>query len=170
MNKIYQEIEILTITFKSDHIIEDCLSNIDENFKVVVVENSDNKNFKNKIEKRKNTKCILTSSNLGFGAAFNIGAKKIKSTPISPFRLCNEAECKVSLKELALSSAKEYLKFEERSMSAKYSILACRLYLRLSFDLSSTMAIAALNFFDLTCCLSAAIAPIPASVYSFKTV
>ena len=53
MNKIYQEIEILTITFKSDHIIEDCLSNIDENFKVVVVENSDNKNFKNKIEKRK---------------------------------------------------------------------------------------------------------------------
>ena len=79
MNKIYQEIEILTITFKSDHIIEDCLSNIDENFKVVVVENSDNKNFKNKIEKRKNTKCILTNSNLGFGAAFNIGAKKINS-------------------------------------------------------------------------------------------
>ena len=61
MNKIYQEIEILTITFKSDHIIEECLSNIDENFKVTVVENSNNKNFKNKIEKIKNTKCILTN-------------------------------------------------------------------------------------------------------------
>ena len=53
MNKIYQEIEILTITYKSDHIIEKCLSKIDENFKVVVVENSDNQDFKNKIEKEK---------------------------------------------------------------------------------------------------------------------
>ncbi len=79
MNKIYQEIEILTITFKSDHIIKDCLSSIDENFKIIVVENSDNQDFKSKIEKRKNTKCILTNSNLGFGAAFNIGAKQINS-------------------------------------------------------------------------------------------
>ena len=42
MNKIYQELEILTITYKSDHIIEKCLSNIDENFKITVVENSKN--------------------------------------------------------------------------------------------------------------------------------
>jgi len=79
MNKIYQELEILTITFKSDHIIEKCLSNIDNNFKITVVENSNNYQFKEKIEKRKNTKCILTNSNLGFGTAFNIGAKQIHS-------------------------------------------------------------------------------------------
>ena len=79
MKRIYQEIEILTITYKSDHIIEKCLSNIDENFKITVVENSDNKILKKKIEKRKNTKCILTNSNLGFGSAFNIGAKQINS-------------------------------------------------------------------------------------------
>ena len=79
MNKIYQEIEILTITYKSDHIIEKCLSNIDDNFKITVVENSNNQYFKEKIEKRKNTKCILTNSNLGFGSAFNIGAKEINS-------------------------------------------------------------------------------------------
>ena len=79
MNKIYQEIEILTITYKSDHIIEKCLSNIDQNFKITVVENSNNKEFQRKIEKRKNTKCILTNSNLGFGSAFNIGAKQINS-------------------------------------------------------------------------------------------
>ena len=79
MNRIYQEIEILTITYKSDHIIEKCLSNIDENFKITVVENSDNKILKKKLEKRKNTKCILTNSNLGFGSAFNIGAKKIST-------------------------------------------------------------------------------------------
>ena len=79
MKRIYQEIEILTITYKSDHIIEKCLSNIDENFKITVVENSDNKILKKKLEKRKNTKCILTNSNLGFGSAFNIGAKQINS-------------------------------------------------------------------------------------------
>ena len=79
MNKIYQELEILTITYKSDHIINNCLSNIEGNFKITVVENSDNQNFKKKIEKRKNTKCILTNSNLGFGSAFNIGAKSIQS-------------------------------------------------------------------------------------------
>mgnify|MGYP003950157331 CR=1 FL=1 len=79
MNKIYQELEILTITYKSDHIIEKCLSNIDENFKITVVENSSNQYFKEKIEKRKNTNCILTNSNLGFGTAFNVGAKQINS-------------------------------------------------------------------------------------------
>ena len=42
MNNIYQELEILTITYKSDHIIEKCLSNLDTNFKVTVVENSNN--------------------------------------------------------------------------------------------------------------------------------
>ncbi len=79
MNKIYQELEILTITYKSDHIIEKCLSNIDENFRITVVENSNNQDFKEKIEKRKNTKCILTNYNLGFGSAFNAGAKEIRS-------------------------------------------------------------------------------------------
>ena len=51
MNKIFQDIEILTITYKSDHIIEKCLSNIDENFRITIVENSDNLNFKEKLEK-----------------------------------------------------------------------------------------------------------------------
>ena len=79
MNNIYQELEILTITYKSEHIIEKCLNNLDANFKVTVVENSNNHQFKEKIEKRKNTKCILTHSNLGFGSAFNIGANQIHS-------------------------------------------------------------------------------------------
>ena len=79
MNKIYQDLEILTITYKSDHLIEKCLSNIDTNFKTTIIENSDNLSFKKNIEKRRNTKCILTNSNLGFGSAFNIGAKLIKS-------------------------------------------------------------------------------------------
>tara|TARA_B100000902_G_scaffold18574_1_gene22270 strand:- start:2354 stop:3190 length:837 start_codon:yes stop_codon:yes gene_type:complete len=77
--KIFNELEILTITYKSNEIIEKSLSKINKKFKITVVENSDDKKFKKKIENLNNRKCILTGSNLGFGAAFNIGARKIKS-------------------------------------------------------------------------------------------
>ena len=40
---------------------------------------------KNKIEKRKNVNCILSGKNLGFGKAFNLGAKSISSKYILHF-------------------------------------------------------------------------------------
>ena len=61
MNNIYQDLEILTVTFKSDHIIESCLSNIDSNFKITVVENSNNYQFKEKLEKKKKCKVHIGS-------------------------------------------------------------------------------------------------------------
>ena len=71
MNKnIFNELEILTITYKSNELIEKSLSKINKKFKITVVENSADKLFKKKIENYKNRKCILTGSNLGFGAAF----------------------------------------------------------------------------------------------------
>ena len=45
---IFENLEILTVTFKSEHIIESCLSQIDTNFKITIVENSDNLDFKKK--------------------------------------------------------------------------------------------------------------------------
>ena len=79
MSKIHDEITILTVTYKSDHLIDQCLANLDKKFKTIVVENSNNKLIKENLEKRKNTKCILSGSNLGFGSAFNIGAKNINT-------------------------------------------------------------------------------------------
>ena len=78
-NNIYNDLEILTVTFKSEHIIDSCLSNIDDNFKITVVENSDNYEFKKKLESKKNVRCVLAKKNLGFGSAFNLGAKEINS-------------------------------------------------------------------------------------------
>ena len=75
---IFEDLEILTVTFKSEHIIENCLSTIDTNFKVTIVENSNNSDFKKKMEKRKNTTCILANENIGFGSAFNLGANKFQ--------------------------------------------------------------------------------------------
>ena len=79
MKNIYSDLEILTVTFKSEHIIESCLSKIDNNFKITIVENSDNLDFKKKMEERENVRCILANENIGFGSAFNLGAKHIKS-------------------------------------------------------------------------------------------
>ncbi len=66
MNKIYNDIEILTVTYKSEHIIDRCLANIDEKFRITVVENSNNFDFKKKIEQKKNIKLILPNYNLCF--------------------------------------------------------------------------------------------------------
>ena len=85
MTDIFEEVELLTITYKSEHIINQCLSPINEDFGITVVENSNNENFKKEIERRKNTKCILSGKNLGFGSAFNLGAKSIRKKYIFHF-------------------------------------------------------------------------------------
>jgi N-acetylglucosaminyl-diphospho-decaprenol L-rhamnosyltransferase len=85
MSEIFEEVELLTITYKSDHIINQSLSQISEKYKVTVVENSNDVNFKQKIQNRKNINCILSGKNLGFGTAFNLGAKSIKSKYILHF-------------------------------------------------------------------------------------
>ena len=76
---IFNEVELLTITYRSSHIINQTLSGIDQKFKITIVENSDDIFFKKKIENRNNTKCILNYENLGFVSAFNVGAKTINS-------------------------------------------------------------------------------------------
>ena len=85
MIDIFEEVELLTITYKSEHLINQCLSNINDDFRITVVENSNNENFKKEIERRKNTKCILSGKNLGFGSAFNLGAKSIRKKYIFHF-------------------------------------------------------------------------------------
>ena len=85
MSDIFKEVELLTITYKSSHIIDQSISGINEKFKITVIENSNNVKFKEKIENRKNIKCILSGKNLGFGTAFNLGAKSINSKYIINF-------------------------------------------------------------------------------------
>ena len=44
------EITIIITTFNSDQKIKECLASIDRKYKVIVVENSDNKEFKTFLE------------------------------------------------------------------------------------------------------------------------
>ena len=75
-----QNLTIVIVTLKSENIIDQCLESIDKNIPVIVVENSNNQKFKNRLEsKYQNLKCILAESNLGMGAGNNIGIKEAKT-------------------------------------------------------------------------------------------
>ena len=71
---------IIIVTFKSEKVIYQCLSSINNNYPVIIIENSNNEFFKNEVEKKfSNVKCILTGENLGFGKANNIGLRLAKT-------------------------------------------------------------------------------------------
>ncbi len=75
-----KDITIIINTFKSEDKISDCLKSIGPIYKVIIIENSNNKNFKNKIEKQySNVQCFLTGENLGYAKGNNFGLSKVKS-------------------------------------------------------------------------------------------
>ena len=75
-----QEINVVIVTFKSEDIISKCLKSIPDDINVIIVENSNNINFKKKLENNyKNVKCILTGENKGYSVANNIGLSHVKS-------------------------------------------------------------------------------------------
>ena len=66
-----QNLSVIIVSFKSDHIIHRCITSIDKK-EIIIVDNSNNVEFKNNIEKQySNVKCILSSKNIGMGAEIN---------------------------------------------------------------------------------------------------
>ena len=75
-----QNLTIVIVSFKSNHVIHDCINSIDKNIRIIVVDNSNDHQFVEKLEiKYKNVKCILSSENLGMGAGNNLGIKNVNS-------------------------------------------------------------------------------------------
>ena len=75
-----QNLTVVIVTLKSEHIIDQCIQSIDDDISIIVVENSNNKNFKDYIEKKyRNVSCILSNDNIGMGAGNNIGIEHSKS-------------------------------------------------------------------------------------------
>ena len=73
-------LSIIIVTLKSDEVIHQCIESIDNEIPIIVVENSNNFEFKKELEsKYKNLQCILSNSNLGMGAANNIGINAAKT-------------------------------------------------------------------------------------------
>ena len=75
-----QNLSVVIVSFHSEDVIHDCIKSIIDKIEIIVVDNSGNKEFANKIESQyKNVKCILSPKNLGMGAGNNLGLKHIKT-------------------------------------------------------------------------------------------
>ena len=75
-----KDLTIIIVAFNSEVKIQKCLNSVDSNFKVIVVENSQNNTFKKQLENNfPNVECILTGENIGYGKANNIALKKVQT-------------------------------------------------------------------------------------------
>ena len=75
-----KDLTIVIVTFKSEEKIFKCLKSISNKIPVLVVENSNNENFKKMVqEKCVNVNCVLTGENKGYSIANNIGLNLVKT-------------------------------------------------------------------------------------------
>ena len=75
-----KDITIIIASFKSEKKIKNCLNSIDNQVKVLVIENSNDINIKENLEKKyTNVECFLACSKIGYGSANNIGLKRLKT-------------------------------------------------------------------------------------------
>ena len=73
-----QNLTIIIVTFKSNHVLHECIESIGGLIKIIVIDNSNDKEFKKDIEtKYNNVRCILSEKNVGMGAGNNLGIKHI---------------------------------------------------------------------------------------------
>ena len=78
MNKIYEDLTIVTVLYDSSELINDLLKNL-INFKVIIVDNGNNERVLKKLLHFKNIKIISQKQNLGYGRAINFAFENIKS-------------------------------------------------------------------------------------------
>ena len=75
-----KELTIVIVTLKSENKILKCLESISIETPVIVVENSNNENFKRLVENNyKNVNCVLTGENKGYSIANNIGLELVQT-------------------------------------------------------------------------------------------
>ena len=75
-----QNLSAVIVTFNSDKVIYNCVQSIPDDIKIFIVDNSNDKKFKENIEKKyNNIECVLSSENLGMGSGNNLGLRHIKT-------------------------------------------------------------------------------------------
>ena len=75
-----KDLTVVIVTYKSEEKILNCLRSISNETPVIIVENSNDENFKKNIEdKFKNIRCILTGENKGYSYANNKGLSLVKT-------------------------------------------------------------------------------------------
>ena len=75
-----KDLSVIITTFKSENVIKNCLESLPKNIRILIIENSNNYDFKKNIEtKYSNVECYLAGDNKGYSTANNIGLSKVKT-------------------------------------------------------------------------------------------
>ena len=69
----------IIVTFKSDHIIHECIESLPKNSNIIIIENSNNIEFKKKLEAKYSKINVIAQENTGMGSANNKGIKLCKT-------------------------------------------------------------------------------------------
>ena len=65
----------IIVTFKSEHIIHECIKSLPKNSKIIIIENSNDETFKQNLLKKYPKIKIIVQKNSGMGSANNIGIR-----------------------------------------------------------------------------------------------
>jgi len=80
MHSFEKNITFIIVSFRSEHIIEESIKSINSNIKIIVVENSNNIQIKNYLEKKfPNVEVIIAQENLGYAKGNNLGISKVST-------------------------------------------------------------------------------------------
>jgi GT2 family glycosyltransferase len=80
MNSFKKNITFVIVSFKSGHVIEQCIKSINPDIKIIIVENSDDTHIKNYLENKfLNVEVIIAKDNLGYGKGNNLGISKVNT-------------------------------------------------------------------------------------------
>ena len=75
-----QDITVIITSFHSGNKIFDCINSINQDVKIILIENSNDQLLKKEIQSRfSNVECILSEENLGYGAGNNLGLSKVET-------------------------------------------------------------------------------------------
>ena len=74
-----KNLTFIIVTFKSEHIIHDCIASLPKDSDIILIDNSNDINLKNDLEKKYNNIKVITQDNEGMGSANNKGIKLCKT-------------------------------------------------------------------------------------------
>ena len=77
--KSYSEVTIVIISYKSKKKIINFIVNLSKNYRIIIIENSDDKSIKKDIDQLFNNVEIYFAKNIGYGSAANYARTKIKT-------------------------------------------------------------------------------------------
>ena len=75
-----KDITAVITSFRSENKILNCIKSLGRDLKIIVIENSNDKNLKTKLEEENsNLECILSEKNLGYAKGNNLGLSLVKT-------------------------------------------------------------------------------------------